>query len=271
MSRQTSLIILFACLFGCCTAQYLTQVAVKAELPELPDFKPVSELPADIPTCEQSDININECIKRSFQDMIPRLKNGIKELNIPPMDPFIIARNNIEVRTGFAQGRVQVRNVRVFGISEGQVQKVDFHLNGNKVRMGLVTQMPRFYVEGNYKADMLINEVKMTPKGYFNVTMTDLLLTSDAEGELYERDGHTYLKLTKFNFDPDIGDMNIYASNLVPDPALNAVILDLVNQYWPQVYKIMIPQTRNTWEPMFLQVTNLFFGAVPFDLMIKKN
>ncbi|XP_053958617.1 uncharacterized protein LOC128863474 [Anastrepha ludens] len=264
---RASLVILFACLIGFSAAQ----LRVNAELPELPDFKPVSELPADIPTCEQGDININECIKRAFQKLTPRLKDGIKELNIPPMDPFIIERNNIDVSGSFAQGRVQVRNVRVFGISEGDVQKVNFNLDGNNVRMELVTKMPRLYVEGNYKADLKINEVKMTPKGYFNVTMTDLLLSSESEGELYERDGHTYLRLTKFNFEPEIGDMQIYASNLVPDPSLNAVILDFVNQYWRQVYKIMLPQTRDTWEPMFLRVMNLFLGAIPFDLFIKKN
>lgn len=267
MLRTSFVLILFVCLNGWCAAQ----ITLNAELPELPDFKPVSELPVDIPTCEQGDININECIKRAFQQVTPRLKDGIKELNIPPMDPFIIERNNFEVRSSFAQGRVQVRNVRIFGISEGTVRKVDYRMDGDKVHMGLATQMPRLYIEGNYKADMMINELKMTPKGYFNVTMSDLVLSSESEGELYERDGHTYLRLTKFNFEPEIGDMQIYASNLVPDPALNAVILDFVNQNWRQVYKIMLPQTRSTWEPMFLRVMNAFFGAVPFDLFIKKN
>lgn len=51
--------------------------------------------------------------------------------------------------------------------------------------------------------------------------LADLVLSSESEGELYERDGHTYLRLTKFNFEPEIGDMQIYASNLVPDPALS--------------------------------------------------
>lgn len=88
------------------------------------------------------------------------------------MDPFIIERNNFEVRSSFAQGRVQVRNVRIFGISEGTVRKVDYRMDGDKVHMGLATQMPRLYIEGNYKADMMINELKMTPKGYFNVTMS---------------------------------------------------------------------------------------------------
>ncbi|XP_004534503.1 uncharacterized protein LOC101456062 [Ceratitis capitata] len=267
MLRVSFVLALLLCLNGWCAAQ----ISVKAELPKLPEFKPVTELPADIPTCEQGDININECIKRAFQQLMPRLKDGIKELNIPPMDPFIIERNNIEIRSSFVQGRAQIRNVRVFGISEGNVQKVDFRLDGNKVNMGLVSHMPRLYIEGNYKADMTLNEVKMTPKGYFNVTMSDLTLSSESEGELYERDGHMYLKLTKFNFEPEIGDMALYASNLVPDPALNAVILDFVNQYWRQVYKVMLPQTRSTWEPMFLKVMNSFLAAVPFDLFIKNN
>lgn len=98
------------------------------------------------------------------------------------MDPFIIERNNIEVRSGFATGRVQVRNVRIFGISESKVQKVDYRMDGDKVSMGLVTQLPRLYLEGNYKADMTINELKMTPKGYFNVTMSKWKLERVAKG-----------------------------------------------------------------------------------------
>lgn len=40
-------------------------------------------------------------------------------------------------------------------------------------------------------------------------------------GELYERDGHTYVRLTKLEIEPKVGDMRIYASGLVPDPALS--------------------------------------------------
>jgi len=40
-------------------------------------------------------------------------------------------------------------------------------------------------------------------------------------GELYERDGHTYLRLTKLETEPKVGDLKFYANGLVPDPVLS--------------------------------------------------
>lgn len=60
-------------------------------------------------------------------------------------------------------------------------------------------------------------------------------MSSESEGELYERDGHTYLRLTKFNFEPEIGDMQIYASNLVPDPALSEYEYNIKRANWNNI------------------------------------
>lgn len=40
-------------------------------------------------------------------------------------------------------------------------------------------------------------------------------------GELYDNDGHTYLRLNKLETEPKIGDLRFYANGLVPDPALS--------------------------------------------------
>lgn len=49
----------------------------------------------------------------------------------------------------------------------------------------------------------------------------DVSMKTRAMGELYERDGHTYLRLTKLESEPKVGDMRIYANGLVPDPVLS--------------------------------------------------
>lgn len=113
-------------------------------------------------------------------------------------------------------------------------------------------------------------------------------------GELYERNGHTYVRLTKLEIEPKVGDMRIYANGLVPDPALSKytdlqrlmvyvfktelsvyftddVILDFINQYWHQLYTAMLPETLAIWEPIMLKLGNDFFAALPFDLLITKE
>lgn len=56
---------------------------------------------------------------------------------------------------------------------------------------------------------------------YYYFIVVDVSFRTRTLGELYERDGHTYVRLTKLEIEPKVGDMRIYASGLVPDPALS--------------------------------------------------
>ncbi|EDV94050.1 uncharacterized protein LOC6570070 [Drosophila grimshawi] len=235
------------------------------------EYKPITKLAADIPTCRQEDANINECIKQGFQQLTPRLKNGISDLNIPPMDPFLLGKSSYNYNSGVLQGRIAMRNVVVHGLSEGIIDKVDYRLKNNHVRLEMLSHIPQMLAEGAYKADIKLNDMKITPKGTFNITLTNVSMKSRSSGELYERDGHTYLRLAKLEAEPKVGDMRIYANGLVPDPALNDVILDFINQYWRQLYQAMLPETMAIWEPLMLKAGNDFFAALPFDLLVTKD
>ncbi|KAH8378289.1 hypothetical protein KR093_010569 [Drosophila rubida] len=235
------------------------------------EFKPIKELAADIPTCSQNDNNINECIKQGFQKLTPRLKEGISDLNIPSMDPFQLGKSSYNYNSGILQGRIAMRDVQIHGLSEAIVDKADYRQKDKRVRLDLLSHVPQMLAEGNYKADIKLNDMKLTPKGTFNITLTDVRLKTRALGELYERDGHTYVRLTKLETEPIVGNLRIYANGLVPDPVLNDVILDFINQYWRELYKAMLPETMAIWAPLMLKVANDFFAALPFDLIVTKN
>ncbi|KAH8255496.1 hypothetical protein KR038_004736 [Drosophila bunnanda] len=243
---------------------------VGVELPHV-EFKPVRELSNDIPTCREGDLNINECIKQGLQQITPRMKYGISELNIPPLDPFEMGKSSYNYNAGVLQGRISMKKVVVRGLSDGIVDKVDFRLKNRRVRMEILSHVPQLLVEGLYKADIKLNDLKLNPKGAFNVTMTNVAMRARPMGELYDRDGHTYLRLTKLETEPKVEDLHFYANGLVPDPALNDVILDFINQYWRQLYQAMLPETLATWQPMILKSTNDFFAALPFDMLVTKN
>lgn len=67
-------------------------------------------------------------------------------------------------------------------------------------------------------------------------TPVDVSFRTRTLGELYERDGHTYVRLTKLEIEPKVGDMRIYANGLVPDPALSEYTHRLL-------FTIYIPKT----------------------------
>ncbi|XP_073823047.1 protein takeout-like [Musca autumnalis] len=231
------------------------------------DFHDVSALPDGISACKE-DENLNTCIRDVMQAMVKRSKDGVPELNIRPTDPLIQEKSNFQFDNSFVTGRMALKNVKIVGLSNTMVDKTEFVRNGDKVKVTTYTRTPKLQVDGSYKAEVFINNNQMNSKGVFNVTISNINAKTETEGELYERDGHTYLRITKFNIDPTLGDMHVYATGLVADKALNDALVDLANQNWRQVYKSVIPETRSTWEPIFLKNANEFFAHLPFDLLL---
>ncbi|XP_013099806.1 uncharacterized protein LOC106082045 [Stomoxys calcitrans] len=234
------------------------------------DYKDVTALPEGASGCKNDD-TLNECVRSALQEMAKRGKNGVPELNIPPIDPLVQELLTMQFENNFVQGKISVKNLRTIGLSKTVVEKVDFKKQGDKILFTGYNRIPKLKVDGQYKAEIFINNNKMSAKGAFNATMTDIEAKVESEGELYERDGRSYVRITKFNIDPEIGNMRVSATGLVPDPILNDALVELANQNWRQAYKSVIPETRSTWEPLVLKYINDLFDHLPFDLLVIDN
>lgn len=203
--------------------------------------------------------------------MIPKLHHGNKELKIAPIDPFELQNTKYDYSNGILSGRVALKDAKIYGLSRSIVKDVRFKIDEQGTHMETDVSAPKIFVEGNYKADMKINDVRMNPKGYFNVTMYGVNFTQTLDGKFEERNGKRYLRIVNFDMDIDIDDMKIYANGLFPDPTLNAIVVDFINQYWREIYKVIIPETRSYWEPLALSAMNEFMLHVPFDKLITKT
>ncbi|XP_055852596.1 putative beta-carotene-binding protein [Episyrphus balteatus] len=254
-----------------CAVAYVASVPLDADSSEKSSEGAEFVLPSGIPTCSADEEKLNECLKDVFQQMLPKLHHGNKELKIPPIDPFALQNTKYDYSNGILSGRVGLKDTKVYGLSRSEVKDVNFKLTEDGTHMEINIFTPRIYVEGNYKADMKINDVRMNPKGYFNVTMSGLNISETMDGKFEVKNGQRFLRMTNFDMDVDIEDMKIYANGLFPDPTLNAIVLDFINQYWREIYKVIIPETRSYWEPLALSAMNEFMLNVPFDKLITKT
>lgn len=107
-----------------------------------------------------------------MQSMIKRSKDGVPELNIRPIDPLIQEKSNLQFENNFVQGKMALRNVRIVGLSKSTVDKTEFERNGDKVKFTTYTRTPKLQVDGSYKAEVFVNNNKMSSKGIFNVTIS---------------------------------------------------------------------------------------------------
>lgn len=246
--------------------------AYGATIPEdQPEEVEEFQLPDFVKTCYEDDPKLGECVKEAVSDMMPRLNNGLKSLNIPPLDPFTIERTSLEYGNGALQGAIKMKNLKTFGMSQAVFRDVRMKIEDGKVETEIDIHFPKIFMEGAYKADIKFNELKLHPKGHFNVTMTNINTTHHWEGHLVPKNGHQYLQIDTFDMIPEIGDMKIYVGGIFPDPAMNQIAVNFLNQYWPAFYKMLLPETRSHWQPLMTNSINEFLGRVPFDLLVKKR
>jgi len=57
-------------------------------------------------------------------------------------------------------------------------------------------------------------------------------------------------------------------TGIFADPELNRLALDFINQYWPFLYRDIIPETKDMWEPLLVDEMNAFLLRVPFKKML---
>ncbi|XP_011212411.2 circadian clock-controlled protein daywake [Bactrocera dorsalis] len=264
MSRISYVLVILACLNGWCAASF----QLKVDMPKLPNITPLTALPPGIPTCVGTNSDLNACIKNGLKEIKPRLKSGIPELSIPPLDPLVLGSHKVEMTDDFAKGYLNVHNLIIKGISESTVDTLNLEMQGDHVKLQVTTKTPSIEKQGAFQGELTAEGLNLKPEGQFTSKLTDLQLDIEAEGDLTEREGHKYLQLKSFNVIPQIGDLEFNADNIVPDKGLNTVILAVINSHWPTFYKLLVKETRTTWEPIVLFVANAYLTAVPFDLFI---
>uniref|UniRef100_A0A1B0A9P1 Uncharacterized protein n=1 Tax=Glossina pallidipes TaxID=7398 RepID=A0A1B0A9P1_GLOPL len=238
-----------------------------------PQYKQIYELPEHLKdmACQEDDPAINECIRKGLQYGIDSLKTGVPGANIPVMDPFNVDKVTYQFSNDFVKGKVNLRNIKIVGLSNIKLKKVDFTRKGNQLRTIVDMDVPRISAEGNHKADVLINNVKISSKGSFAVTLTNVVAKLTLNSEVYERDGHEYAHPRKITLEPDVGDMKLKADGLLPEPALNDAIVDFINENWRQFYKILFSEAQSTWEPAIISLLDDYSAYIPLDILIVKK
>lgn len=107
--------------------------------------------------------------------MIPRSKDGIPEIKVPPMDPFVINKTTFIFSHPLVQGKAVLRNVKTHGLSKVTTKSVDYKRKGDQVTINVKAFIPELFVEGMYKSKIKINTVNIASKGLFNATFSELM------------------------------------------------------------------------------------------------
>ncbi|XP_023296973.2 uncharacterized protein LOC111679622 [Lucilia cuprina] len=218
----------------------------------------------DVVNCQKY---FGTCLKQVLSNVVPKLKDGNKYLQIPSLDPLHFNSTAFQYNSGPFTGYITIRYALIYGLTTIKFKKVDFQKDGNKFKARLTMLVPKMYALGSYKGDMHVNNVRVRPRGDFNVTMLSLGVEMLTLGSVIHKDGHTFLKLTKSNATTILKDSKIHATGIFPDQRLNDIVLNVANQYSRDLFNIVLPETRSNWLPILTDILNGALAMVPFDFL----
>lgn len=86
-------------------------------------------------------------------------------------------------------------------------------------------------------------------------------------GRTEVRNGETYMIMRKFGGSIEFGDIKTNMEGIFPDPALNQLANELINNNWRAMVAVMMDQLQVVLEPFFLDMVNSFFSVIPVRKM----
>ncbi|XP_011706335.1 PREDICTED: uncharacterized protein LOC105461532 [Wasmannia auropunctata] len=101
----------------------------------------------------------------------------------------------------------------------------------------------------------------MYVKGTYNTTADDARTTWDLTGHVIN---DTWI-VERFRVIPTISKFEIYFDDILEGKELNEIVVNFVNEFWPPIYRAILPTAADAWEPWLVNFANSFFSKVSFS------
>ncbi|XP_077277046.1 uncharacterized protein LOC143905477 [Temnothorax americanus] len=219
-----------------------------------------SELP--VTTCKRNLVDYSACLKHALEEAWPRFVKGLPEFDFPSLDPLFFKYGRIALNTNEIRGEIIVSNATGIGLVNTRFFDVRTHYVNNVFRLEIDAQIPSIFLKGSLKINGTLNAFRLAGEGPFNVTVDDLRGTWGFIGNVVN---DTWI-IEHFRFAPSLKNLKIYGDNLFEgNKELNNLILIFVNEYWPAIYRPLLPVISNFLDTSLVEFPNKIFSKVFFS------
>ncbi|XP_025074913.1 uncharacterized protein LOC105430667 [Pogonomyrmex barbatus] len=215
-------------------------------------------------TCKRESADYSACLKRAIKEEWPRFCKGIPEIGFPSLDPLFYKYGKGIFDSGEIRAEVVMKNLTCTGLKESRFSDVRTHFldDDDVFRLEIAVHAPKLHVKGFVRATGTIGPFRMNSKGPFNVTMDDVTGTWNLIGHVVN---DTWI-VKNFTVAPTIRTFKLYSDDLFEgNKELNNLILAFVNEYWPPLYRVMLPIMAEIWDPWITGIVNNLFSKVSFS------
>ncbi|XP_003485401.1 circadian clock-controlled protein [Bombus impatiens] len=220
------------------------------------------QLPATVKTCKRDSDDFSSCLRLAIQEAWPTFVSGLPEFDIPVLDPYYTESHSMEFENGQQGGKMLATDIRTYGLAKARFLSVKPEMVDDLFRLEIDVEIPKILIDGNYKAEGYLASFRVGGKGFFNISMEDLRVTWDISGHVV----NDIWVVEHFKLSPTVGNMKIWFSDLFNgNNELNRAALVFINEYWPLIYRAILPKLTESWDTYLTEFTNRFFSKIPFS------
>ncbi|KAL0281498.1 UNVERIFIED_CONTAM: hypothetical protein PYX00_002470 [Menopon gallinae] len=200
-------------------------------------------LPSYIPICKQSDPDYSGCIKKAMTAVQPYLAKGIKELNIPALEPLVVPMVKLEQGTGAVNYRANLKDIKIYGLTKFSVDQLMVDFIGAKAFLARI-DLPEITLLSDYEISGNVLVLPIQGNGEMSANLTNCKADIMLMVEPMQKKGKEYMHVkevkTKLHFGEARANFdNLFNGNSVlgmtTNNFLNENAKDILNEIKPAI------------------------------------
>lgn len=222
------------------------------------------QLPEGVKTCKKDADDFSSCLRLAIQESWPVFVAGLPEFEMPQLDPYFVASHIANYDSGQLRGTLSATNTKTHGFADARFLSVKPEFENDVFHLIIDCEVPKILIEGEYKAAGQLGSFPIGGTGIFNISVTDVKANWDMTGHVV----NDRWVVEHFRLTPEVGQMKLWFSDLFNGNAeMNAAAMYFANEYWPLIYRGMLPTLRESWDGLLTDLVNHFFSKLPFSTL----
>ncbi|XP_076621689.1 uncharacterized protein LOC143342091 [Colletes latitarsis] len=218
-----------------------------------------AEVPSYIHICGARNPKLDECVIQSVEALAPKLRKGIPELDIPPVDPLTIDRVQISNSPDF---KAMATNIKLRGI---QPYHVNFlHVDLEKQRVDIDLQFDEIRLNADYAVNARIL-VPISGNGPITLSTKDVNTKLHLDYKLVERNGKKYVYFWSITTHLDVKDYTVKFEAENFDKILQEAVRQALGNSHREILEATRPNLEKAISQKGLEMANKICKHFTFD------
>lgn len=225
-----------------------------------------AKMPDYIKVCPHDHENLPECIKSSISELLPKLKVGIPELNIPPLEPLDLGRISFISGSSTANLATNLSDVTVWGVSNFDIVYLSVKNTKKGKTFRFKVEIPQIYAEGHYEVNTKLLFIDLKGEGKFRTNVSDYHFDCTLKGNVIKEDGVNHLRFDKLDCQLNIGEKKILLEKLFADnPILEAATKGIIDDNTEALFNEIRPGLQDAVDEKFTSIANQITTAFSYE------